>query len=59
MYMRNSKIIRFFLMLLLSTVLSLSVILTVNAADEINTLQTQSVNIKINLIFNFFLRNQV
>lgn len=46
--MRNGKIFRFFLMLLLSTVLSLSVILTVNAADEIDISQTQSVNIKIN-----------
>ncbi len=46
--MRNSIIIRSFLMLLLSTVLSLSVILTVNAADEIDISQIQSVNIKIN-----------
>ena len=46
--MRNSKIIRLVLMLLISMVLSLSVILTVNAADEIDTLQTQSVDIKIN-----------
>ncbi len=46
--MRNSIIVRLALMLLLSTVLSLSVILTVNAADEIDISQTQSVNIKIN-----------
>ncbi len=46
--MRNGKLIRIFLMLLLSTVLSLSVILTVNAADEIDISQTRSVNININ-----------
>lgn len=46
--MKNSSFVRVFLTLLFLMVLSLSVVLTVNAADEIDISQTQKVNIEIN-----------